>query len=179
MSTKASLAAAPGHRSPPLGRARRQPTPLAGGTRHPAPDPISPSHGASMFRVPFASAMSDADTAVLARSLELVTHMHPKLHDSPVSPGVVRLDFDSGLFLERGSSEGQWVLVGRTWGHPPPHDVHDWHLRAAAAAHRLDATVNPPGAPRARGARGTAAPPDRPTSKHSAGIARRLPMGPG
>jgi hypothetical protein len=98
----------------------------------------------TLFAVPFVSAMSDADIAVLTRTLDLVTHMHPKLHDSPTSPGVMRLDFYSGLFLERGPDEGHWVLEGRTWGHPSPSIVHDWHLRAAAAAHRLDPTVAVP-----------------------------------
>jgi hypothetical protein len=70
--------------------------------------------------------------------------MHPKLHDSPTSPGVVRLDFYSGLFLERGPDEGQWVFEGRTWGDPSPSIVHDWHLSAAAAAHQLDPTVAVP-----------------------------------
>jgi len=129
-----------------------------------------------MFRVPFASAMSDPDIAVLARTLELVTHMHPKQRHSAVSPGVARLDFDSGLFLERGPSEGRWVLEGRTWGHPSPQAVSDWHLRAAAAAHRLDPTVTLPvrlasvasGAPRR--------PSGRAASKHSAGLGRRLLM---
>lgn len=98
----------------------------------------------TLFAVPFASTMSDADIAVLTRTLDLVTHMHPKLHDSPTSPGVMRLDFYSGLFLERGPDEGYWVLEGRTWGDPSPLIVHDWHLRAAAAAHRLDPTVAVP-----------------------------------
>ena len=131
-----------------------------------------------MFRVPFASAMSDADAALLARSSELVTHMHPKLHGSPVRPGVVRLDFDSGLFLERGSSEGRWVLEGRTWGHPTPQDVHDWHLAAAAAAHGLDPTVTLPSRLATVAPGGSTQPKNRPASKHSAGLARRLPRRP-
>ena len=77
----------------------------------------------------------------LARNLGLTTHMHPKLANSPTSPGVARLDFDSGLFLQRDADEGRWVLEGRTWGHPSPLTVHSWHLSAAAAAHQLDPTV--------------------------------------
>ena len=49
-----------------------------------------------------------------------------------------------GPVLERGRDEGHWVLEGRTWGHPSPSVVHDWHLRAVAAAHRLDPTVAVP-----------------------------------
>ena len=103
----------------------------------------------TLFAVPFVSAMGDPDIAVLARTLDLVTHMHPKLHDSPTSPGVVRLDFHSGLFLKRGPDERHWVLEGRAWGDPSLSIVHDWHVRAAAAAHRLDPSVPTPTRPRA------------------------------
>ena len=109
-----------------------------------ATGPRASRYATTLFQVPFTSAMRDSDIALLARSLDLMTHMHPKLHDSPTTPGVSRLDFDSGLFLERGSADGQWVLDGRTWGHPSPRVVHEWHLRAAAAAHRLDPSVSVP-----------------------------------
>ena len=59
-----------------------------------------------MFQVPFRSAMSDADLAVLAHVLDLSTHMYPKMRPDPNSPGVARLDHFSGLFLERGADEG-------------------------------------------------------------------------
>ena len=122
--------------------ARGEPTRHARAARVPALTSIPQRRGATtLFTVPFASAMSDGDIALLARMLDLTTHMHPKLHDSPTSPGVVRLDFYSGLFLKRGPAEGQWVLEGRTCGDPSPPIVHDWHLRAAAAAHRLDPVV--------------------------------------
>jgi hypothetical protein len=97
-----------------------------------------------MFSVPFSSTMSDEHVARLARTLNLATHLHPKLRDSPASPGVVRLDFDSGLFLMRGANEDEWVLEGRTWGDPPEQTVHKWHLGAFVAAHELDPTVAPP-----------------------------------
>ncbi|MGH2864137.1 MAG: hypothetical protein ACRDJX_02690 [Solirubrobacteraceae bacterium] len=97
-----------------------------------------------MFRVPFTCAMSDADVALLASELDLTTHMHPKLLVSPVHPAFKRTDFSSGLFLEHGASEGHWVLEGRTWGNPPAWLVHDWHLRAAGAARRLDPAVTLP-----------------------------------
>ena len=99
-----------------------------------------------MFSVPFSSTLSDQLVARLARTLNLATHLHPKLRDSPASPGVVRLDFDSGLFLMRGANEDEWVLEGRTWGDPPEQTVHEWHLGALVAAHQLDPTVAPPAA---------------------------------
>ncbi|MGH2833940.1 MAG: hypothetical protein ACRDK2_14285 [Solirubrobacteraceae bacterium] len=102
-----------------------------------------------LFRVLFTSAMSDADVALLTRELDLTTHMHPKLHNSPVHPGFTRIDFYSGLFLEHGTSEGHWVLEGRTWGNPLSWLVHDWHIRAAAAARELDPTVTVPDRPAA------------------------------
>jgi hypothetical protein len=94
-----------------------------------------------MFSVPFSSAMSDGDVTRLVRTLNLDMHLHPKLHDSPTSPGVVRLDFDSGLFLLRGAEEERWVLEGRTWGDPLPRTVREWHLSAVAAARQLDPSV--------------------------------------
>jgi hypothetical protein len=98
-----------------------------------------------MFSVPFSSPMSDGDAARLARTLNLVTHLHPKLRPSPASPGLVRLDFDSGLFLVRGANKGEWALEGRTCGHPLPQAIHEWHLSAAVAARQLDTTVTLPG----------------------------------
>ena len=98
-------------------------------------------HGATtLFQVPFASAMSDSDVALLVRTLDLTTHMYPEPRRSP-APGAVRLDHSSGLFLELGAAEGQWVLEGRTWGHPAPETVHEWLVLAAGAAHLLDPSV--------------------------------------
>lgn len=97
-----------------------------------------------LFEVPFTSAMTDSDLAVLRRLLDLSTHMHKKLPADPNGPGVRRLDHFSGLFLKRGAREGRWVLEARTWGDPAPGRVHEWHLLAALAARQLDPTVNPP-----------------------------------
>lgn len=97
-----------------------------------------------LFEVTFKCAMTDADLARLARTLDLSTHMYPKMRPDPTSPGVARLDHFSGLFLERGSFEGEWVLEARTWGQPAAESVHEWHLLAAGAAHQLDATVTTP-----------------------------------
>jgi hypothetical protein len=94
--------------------------------------------GAALFTVPFASAMTDEDLRVLAQALDLSTHLYPKMRPDPTSPGVARLDHFSGLFLERGATEGQWLLRARTWGRPAPQTVHEWHLLAALAARRLD-----------------------------------------
>ena len=90
------------------------------------------------------SAMSDAALALLARALDLSTHMYPKMRPDANSPGVARLDHFSGLFLERGADEGHWVLLARTWGEPAPQTVHEWHLLAAQAARQLDASVTLP-----------------------------------
>ena len=123
--------------------------------RLPAGDPSAPPAaapranphrrgGTVMFEVPFRSAMSDADLAVLARVLDLSTHMFPKMRPDPNSPGVARLDHFSGLFLERGAGEGEWALEARTWGKPAPESVHEWHLLAAQAARQLDSRVTLP-----------------------------------
>jgi hypothetical protein len=119
----------------PLARTRR---------REPAAKRPSTPHGrggTSLFEVSFASVMSDPEIALLARSLDLTTHMYPKMRPSPNSPGVARLDHYSGLFLERGVGEGHWVLEARTWGQPAPQRVHEWHVLAAGAARLLDPTV--------------------------------------
>lgn len=110
--------------------------------------PIRPRHGRGgrvVFEVPFNSQMSDADLARLVRVLDLSTHMYPKQRPDPTSPGVARIDHFSGLYLERGASEGEWVLEGRTWGTPAPESVHEWHLLAADAARELDPAVRRPG----------------------------------
>lgn len=113
------------------------------GTMH-APAPGIAPHGRGgrvLFEVPFTSAMGDADLALLARLLDLSTHMYPKMRPDPTSPGVGRLDHFSGLFLERGVAKGQWMLEARTWGKPAPQTVHGWHVLVAQAARQLDPRV--------------------------------------
>src|SRR6185312_2846188 len=100
--------------------------------------------GMVLFEVAFTSAMGDADLAMLARLLDLSTHMYPKMRPDPTSPGVARLDHFSGLFLERGADQDQWVMQARTWGNPAAQSVHEWHLLAAQAARRLDPRVTLP-----------------------------------
>jgi hypothetical protein len=90
-----------------------------------------------LFQVRFASAMSDPDIALLAGTLDLTMHMRSNADNL----GAVRLDHHSGLFLTRGEVEGQWVLEARTWGHPDPQSVHDWHVLAAGAARLFDPDV--------------------------------------
>ncbi len=84
--------------------------------------------------------MSDADLAQLARLLDLTTHTYPKMRPDPTSPGVVRLDHFSGLFLERGPRDGEWVLEARTWGRPAPDTVRGWEVVAGWVARQLDPT---------------------------------------
>lgn len=96
---------------------------------------------ATLFDVSFASAMSDSDVALLARTLDMTVHMSPKLRRSPADLGIVRLDHYSGLFLKRGAVDGEWVLEARTWGHPAPQNTHEWHVLAAGAARLLDPSV--------------------------------------
>ncbi len=144
----------------------------------PAPQPTSTTRQGrgptSLFQVPFASAMDDPDVALLVRTLDLTVHMHPKLRRSPAGPGAVRLDHYSGLFLERGAAEGQWVLEARTWGKPAPESVHEWQVLAAGAARLLDPVVTIP-------ERLTAVSPGYPTrpvgraaNKRLAGFRRRI-----
>jgi len=98
----------------------------------------------SLFEVPFASDMSDRDLARLASVLDLSTREHLANRPRHESPGLARLDHYSGLFLDRGATEGRWTLNGRTWGHPAPQSIHAWHVLAAGAARQLDPTVQLP-----------------------------------
>jgi hypothetical protein len=122
---------------------RRPATPPREGTS-PAPPARHGRGGRVLFEVPFTSAMTDAELSRLARMFDLSTHMYPKQRPNPTSPGVARLDHFSGLYLERGNAEGEWVLEARTWGRPAPESVHEWHLLAAQAAHQLDPSVTMP-----------------------------------
>lgn len=97
-----------------------------------------------MFTVPFHSAMSDVDLARLALLLDMSTNMAAKMRPDPAEPGVARLDRFSGLYLERGEHDDEWVLEGRTWGSPSSAQVRRWHVRAAQAARRLDPSVELP-----------------------------------
>ena len=109
--------------------------------------PASSRHsrgGAVLFEVPFTSAMSDSDLAVLRRVLDLSTHMYPKMRPDPNSPGFAPLDHFSSLYLEHGAGKGQWVLEARTWGNPAPHSVHEWEVLVAQAARQLDPHVTLP-----------------------------------
>src|SRR5581483_1341026 len=106
--------------------------------------------GDVLFEVPFASAMSDHDLALLARMLDLWTRVQPTTHSRHDAarrhdtPGFARLDHYSGLFLKRSVVEGEWLLQARTWGHPAAQSVHEWLVLAAGAAGQLDPTVTPP-----------------------------------
>jgi hypothetical protein len=100
--------------------------------------------GRVLIEVAFTSAMGDADLALLARLLDISTHVYPKMRPDPTSPGVARLDHFSGLFLERGADQSHWVMRARTWGNPAAQSVHEWHLLAAQAARQLDPRVTLP-----------------------------------
>lgn len=122
--------------------AARRPPPSADPTPASAPISRRPATGAvTLFEVPFATAMSNHDLALLARTLDLSTRVHPVTLPHHDTPGLARLDHFSGLFLKRGVVEGEWSLEARTWGHPTAQTVHEWHVLAAGAAHQLDPDV--------------------------------------
>jgi hypothetical protein len=124
----------------------------------------------TLFQVRFASAMSDPDIARLAGTLDLTMHMRPNANDL----GAVRLDHHSGLFLARGEAKGQWVLEARTWGHPDPQSVHDWHVLAAGAARLLDPDVVLPERLTVASPEYPLRPVGRAANKRSARIGRRI-----
>jgi hypothetical protein len=97
-----------------------------------------------LFEVPLVSAMSDRDLASLVLALDFDSRVAPAGSPPEARVGPARLDQDSGLFLEAGAGQGQWVLEARTWGHPDPESVHRWNVSAATAARRIDPTVELP-----------------------------------
>ncbi len=145
MSATAASAAVRTHRPSPHERTADGRSAPAKRGHGPVPASAPEAHGgAVLFEVRFVSGMSDCDLALLARTLDISTHMYPKMSPDPNSPGVVGLDHVSGLFLKRGAAEGQWVLEARTWGDPAPESVHEWHVLAAFAARQLDPSVGVP-----------------------------------
>ncbi len=97
--------------------------------------------GTVIFEILLTTAMTDAHLELLRRRLDMTTHIEQKLHPDPGSPGVVRLDHFSGLFLEHGAGDDEWVLQARTWGAPPASTIQEWRVRAAQAARALDPRV--------------------------------------
>jgi hypothetical protein len=98
----------------------------------------------TLFEVPFAAAMGGHDLAMLAGELDMSTTPRSKGDPRENHLAFARLDHFSGLFLNRSTVEGEWVLKAMTWGHPGPQPIHGWHVAAAAAAQRLDPTVKAP-----------------------------------
>jgi hypothetical protein len=90
-----------------------------------------------MFVVSFQTAMSDADIHRRNGVLDMSTHLHPKLRASPVSSGVSRLDFFSGLFLVSAATRlrnGDWRVAP---GEPRPRRAFTAGTWSAADAARL------------------------------------------
>lgn len=141
-----TVAAYPEHqqRQAPRSGSQRSAEP-SGAAEHDARDQPRRAHPRrTLFSVPLRTRMTDADLARLHHSLDLAIYITPKPGVSGAEPGVVPLDFWSGLFLERGASEDEWILEGRTWGNPPDGVVHQWHVGAALVARELDPTVEIP-----------------------------------
>jgi hypothetical protein len=128
----------------------------------------------ALFSVPFRSPMTIADLGQLQHNLDLTTYITPKPGVSGGQPGVVPLDFWSGLFLQRGASDAEWVLEGRTWGHPPEEVVHEWYVRTALAARQLDSTVEIPPRPAAATPSLPSRPVGRAANKRLARLGRHL-----
>jgi hypothetical protein len=116
----------------------------------------APEVGAvKLFAVPLASAMSDQDVSSLVLALGFDTRSAAA--GSPPEARLVsaRLDHDSGLFLEAGEAQGQWVLQARTWGHPDPESVH--RCPSADMTIRLRSPMVTSGEPRTHASRACAA----------------------
>lgn len=92
------------------------------------------------FSLPFQSAMSEADRALLRSQLGMTTHSHPK-HPAVDPPlGFAPLDADSGLYLVgRGNS---WAIECRTWGRPSGEQVSRWYLMTTHVIAQLDPRVS-------------------------------------
>lgn len=108
----------------------------------PSRSPATPSQ--TLFEVSFTSAMSEHDLSLLCRTLDLSTNPRSDLRPGQDNLGFARLDHDSGLFLKRSATEGQWLLSAVTWGRPASGTVHGWNVLASGAAHQIDADVTFP-----------------------------------
>jgi hypothetical protein len=98
----------------------------------------------TLFEVHFASAMTEDNLSVLSSRLGLSTRLAPQTGIGQGDGRFARLDNSSSLFLQSDTTEGTWILEGRTWGDPSALNVHDWHVVTAYAAQLLDPTVRPP-----------------------------------
>jgi hypothetical protein len=154
------------------------PNPTGNGGSPPGAEALAPdreaSAGRTLFEIPFSSHMTDHDSALLARLLDMTTRLHPKMAPRHDSPGLARLDHYSGLFLKRGEIEGDWTLEARTWGQPTAQSAHDWQVLAAGAAHRLDPNVILPERLTASSAEIPDRPVGRAANKRLARVRRRL-----
>jgi hypothetical protein len=110
----------------------------------PTPGRVPEVAAVKLFAIPLTSAMSDRDLSSLALALDFDARVAVAGSPPEARLGPARLDHDSGLFLEAGEGQGQWVLEARTWGHPDPESVHRWNVSAATAARRIDPTVELP-----------------------------------
>jgi hypothetical protein len=135
---------------------------------------MTSGHRRTLFSIPFTSGMSDADFARLRSTLDLVIYSSPKPGVSGASLGVVPLDPWSGLFLERGAGENEWILEARTWGRPGESSVHEWQVRAASAARQLDRSVEVPPRERSEAANSPLLEVGRAASSRRGRLGRRL-----
>jgi hypothetical protein len=110
----------------------------------PVPGRVPETTAVKLFAIPLASTMSDRDVSSLVLALDFDTRTAAAGSSPEARLVSARLDHNSGLFLEPGDGQGQWVLEARTWGHPDPDSVHRWNVSAATAARRIDPTVELP-----------------------------------
>jgi hypothetical protein len=110
----------------------------------PVPGRVPETAAVKLFAIPLTSTMSDSDVSSLVLALDFDTRTAAAGSSPEARLVSARLDHDSGLFLEPGDGQGQWVLEARTWGHPDPDTVHRWNVSAATAARRIDPTVELP-----------------------------------
>jgi hypothetical protein len=123
--------------------------------------------------------MDDGEAARLHKALDLVTYLSPKPGVAGARPGVVPLDLWSGLFLERGREDREWLLVARTWGEPPADLVREWQVQAALAARELDPAVELPRAERELEVEAPLRPVGRAANRRLSRLRRRLTGLPG
>lgn len=115
----------------------------------------------------FCGPMTDMDLARSRAELDLVTYTTPGPGVSGTSPGVVPLASWSGLFLERGEDENQWILKDRSRSNPPDSAIHEWDGWAGVAAPGLDPSLKVPARARNVGPRSQSHPPSRAETSYS------------
>lgn len=89
------------------------------------------------FSIRFHGDLSGHRLALLGSELGMFTTLQP-LEQSGDQVGVAPIDADTGLYLVRGETEGEWLLECRAYGDSADGWIERWHRRALWVVGQLD-----------------------------------------